>query len=51
MVKSPFPSVSLAASRYVLSIPVLCIGNRDLLFGVAFDDSTEKSSITPNGTG
>ena len=51
MVKSPLPSVSDAASRAVDSIPVSCIGNSDLPFGVFFDDSAEKSSITPNGTG
>jgi len=51
MVKSPFPSVSLDASRYDPLNPVLVIGNSDLAFGVAFDDSAEKSSIYPNVTG
>ena len=51
MVKSPFPSVSLAASRYDPVNPSLAIGNSDLPFGVALDDSAEKSSFSPNGTG
>ena len=50
MVKSPFPNVSVAASRYDV-IPVACTGYSDLPFGVVLAVSAGKSLIVPNGTG
>ena len=50
MVKSPFPSVSVEASRADVIAP-LCSGNTDLPFGVPLEVSAAKSLIVPNGTG
>jgi len=51
MVRSPVPMVSVVEESTPSVIPVECIGNMDLPFGVALLDSVAKSSTEPNGTG
>jgi hypothetical protein len=50
MVKSPAPTVSVAASRAEVIAPP-CSGNNALPFGVDLEDSDAKSLTVPNGTG
>ena len=51
MVRSPDPSVSVAASSTLSVIPVAWIGKSDLPFGVFLEVSAAKSDTVPNGTG